>query len=265
MATLALSVAGQFAGALVGGPFGATMGRALGALAGSVVDGWLFGDKPEAPAFDIRLGSSAEGAPIPRLYGWGRLAGNIIWARELERLGGETAGAKGFGGGEEEEEIGASFAIGFCEGRVARLGRIWADGQLLDTRGLTLRFYHGDEDQLPDSLIEATQGPGNAPAYRGLCYLVVENLPLRRFGNRIPQISAELCRVVGELEPSIRAVTVIPGATEFGYDPTPRLRLVGPGQGVSENAHLAAGTSDWTVSIDELQDLCPALEHAFGA
>jgi len=261
MATLALSLAGQFAGALVGGPIGATIGRALGALAGSAVDGWLFGQDSEAPSFDVRLGGSSEGAAISRLYGWGRLSGNIIWARELERLGGENSGAKGFGHAQEQDEVGASFAIGFCEGKVARLGRIWADGQLLDTRGLNFRFYNGDENQLADSLIEATQGSGKAPAYRGLCYLVFENLPLSRFGNRIPQITAELCRAVGELEPAIRAVTVIPGATEFGYDPAPRLRVLGPGQGVSENAHLLAGTSDWTCSLDELHDLCPNLEH----
>lgn len=260
MATLALSLAGQFAGALVGGPIGATIGRALGALAGSAVDGWLFGEKREAQAFDVRLVGSVEGAPIPRLYGWGRMAGNIIWARELERLGGETAGAKAMGA-EEGEEIGASFAIGFCEGEVARLGRIWADGQLLDTRGLTLRFYSGSEEQLPDSVIEATQGPDNAPAYRGLCYIVFENLPLSRFGNRIPQISAELCRVVGELEGAIRAITVIPGATEFGYDPEPRLRIIGRGEGAAENAHLLPGVSNWTASIDELADLCPNLKH----
>ncbi len=114
---------------------------------------------------------------------------------------------------------------------------------------------------MPDGLIEATQGAGSTPAYRGLCYLVVENLPLSRFGNRIPQISAELCRPVGELESAIRAVTVIPGATEFGYDPVPRLRLLGPGEGVSENSHLVPGASNWSWSIDELQALCPNLER----
>ncbi|KKB81275.1 hypothetical protein VW35_03945 [Devosia soli] len=261
MATLALSLAGQFAGALVGGPIGATVGRALGALAGSVVDGWLFGEKRESTPFDVRLGGSVEGAPIPRLYGWGRLSGNVIWARDLERLSGETSGAKGFGQDEGEDEIGASFAIGFCEGPVARLGRIWADGQLLDTRGLNFRFYPGSEGQMPDGLIEATQGGGQTPAYRGLCYIVFENLPLSRFGNRIPQISVELCRPVGDLEPAIRAVTVIPGPTEFGYDPVPRLRVVGAGEGSGENAHAAQGVSDWTVSIDELQALCPNLKH----
>ncbi len=197
---------------------------------------------------------------MPRLYGWSRLSGNIIWARELELLGGENAGAKGFGLGEDEDVVGASFAVAFCEGEVHRLGRIWADGQLLDTAGLTLRFYRGTEDQLSDGLIAATQG-GVAPAYRGLCYLVVEQLPLNRFGNRIPHLSVELCRVVGDLEPDIRAVTVIPGATEFGYDPVPRVRIAGRGHTVAENTHLSASVSDWTASIDELVALCPNLEH----
>ena len=141
-----------------------------------------------------------------------------------------------------------------------RLGRIWADGQVLDTEGVTLRFYGGSETQAADSLIEAVQGAGNAPAYRGLCYIVFERLPLGPFGNRIPNIAVELCRVVGELEPQIRAVNVIPGAGEFVYDPVPRVRLVSPGVTASENTHVSASVSDWTVSIDELMALCPNLE-----
>ncbi|MDB5530551.1 MAG: hypothetical protein JWR51_3654 [Devosia sp.] len=260
MATLALSLAGNFVGGLVGGPIGATIGRALGALAGSAIDGMLFGeDKPAATVSDVRLQGSSEGGAVPRLYGWSRLSGNIIWARELEMLSVENAGAKGMGQEETEDEVGASFAVAFCEGEVHRLGRIWADGQLLETNGLTLRFYRGTETQLPDGLIEATQGV--APTYRGLCYLVVEQLPLSKFGNRIPQLSVELCRVVGDLEPAIRAVTVIPGATEFGYDPVPRVRLVGRGETVGENTHVAKGVSDWSWSIDELTALCPNLER----
>ncbi len=258
MATLALSLAGQFVGGLFG-PVGATVGRALGALAGSAVDSMLFGDKPQVAGSDVRLQGSSEGGGVPRLYGWSRVAGNIIWARELELIGGAGSGSKGFGGDEASEEVAASFAVALCEGPVSRLGRIWADGQLLDTRGLTLRFHRGDDTQLPDGLIEATQG--EAPAYRGVAYLVVERLPLGPFGNRIPQLTVELCRTVGELERDIRAITEIPGATEFGYDPVARVRLVGPGETAAENSHLVAGVSDWTWSIDELCDLCPNLEH----
>lgn len=71
----------------------------------------------------------------------------------------------------------------------------------------------------------------------------------------------ELCRVVGELEPAIRAVTIIPGATEFGYDPVPRVRIVGAGKTALENTHLSREVSDWTLSIDELVSLCPNLTN----
>jgi hypothetical protein len=259
MATLALSLAGQVVGGAVGGPIGATIGRALGALAGSAVDAALFGEKaPAAARPDIRLQGSAEGGAIPRLYGWSRLAGNIIWATELEEITSENRGGKGTAPA-EDAEICASFAVAFCEGEVARLGRVWADGQLLELEGISARFYRGSEDQAVDSLIEAKQG--EAPAYRGLCYLVFERLPLGEFGNRVPNITVELCRVVGELEPLIRSVTVIPGATEFGYDPVVRVRTVGPGAAATENAHQSAVVSDWTLSIDELVALCPNLEH----
>ncbi|MCS6759551.1 MAG: glycoside hydrolase TIM-barrel-like domain-containing protein [Candidatus Devosia euplotis] len=130
---------------------------------------------------------------------------------------------------------------------------------MLDPKGLTLRFYRGTEDQFPDGLIAVTQG--TAPAYRGLCYMVFELLPLSRFGNRIPQLSVELCRVVGDLESDIEAVTMIPGATEFGYDPTPRVRLAGTGATVGENTHIFSHLSDWNWSIDELTALCPNLKH----
>ncbi len=263
MATLALSLAGQAVGGLIGGPFGATVGRALGALAGSAVDAMLFGeDRQPAAGHDIRLTGSREGGVVPRAYGWNRLSGNIIWATELERHSGTSSGAKGLGGSSKSEDvITANFAIALCEGEVPVMGRIWADGQLLDTDGLNIRFYSGSTDQMPDSLIAAKQGGGNAPAYRGTCYVVFEALPLTEFGNRIPAISVEICRPAGDLEQAVTAVTLIPGATEFGYDPVPRLRLMSPGVTASENAHAVTGLSDWTVSLDQLQALCPNLRH----
>ncbi|HEY8595643.1 MAG TPA: glycoside hydrolase TIM-barrel-like domain-containing protein [Devosiaceae bacterium] len=260
MATLALSLAGQFAGGLVGGPVGATIGRALGALAGNAVDNALFGSHDKPAGADIRVQNSADGAPIPRLYGWNRVAGNIIWATDLERLAASGQGGKGLSSG-SGEVIAASFAVGLCEGEVAHLGRIWADGQLLEAEGLEIRFHAGSKDQMPDSLIEAIQGTAMTPAYRGLCYLVFERLPLDRFGNRIPNITVELCRVAGDLEPAIQAINVIPGATEFGYDPVPRVRVVSRGVTAVENTHIYQKRSDWDVSIDQLTALCPNLEN----
>jgi hypothetical protein len=72
---------------------------------------------------------------VPRLYGWSRLTGNIIWATELEEMVQESAGAKGGRPEPRSTDIVASFAVAFCEGEVQRLGRIWADGQVLETGG----------------------------------------------------------------------------------------------------------------------------------
>ncbi len=42
----------------------------------------------------------------------------------------------------------------------------------------------------------AREGADNAPAYRGLAYVVFERLPLADFGNRMPQLSFEVFRAV---------------------------------------------------------------------
>ena len=72
----------------------------------------------------------------------------------------------------------ANFAVGLCEGPIGHRRRIWADGKPLDLTGVTMRIYTGGEDQTADPLIVAKEGAGNAPAYRGLAYVVFERLPL---------------------------------------------------------------------------------------
>ena len=55
-----------------------------------------------------------------------------------------------------------------------------------------------------------------AGVYRGLAYVVFERLPLDMFGNRIPVMQFEVLRPTGALESQVRAVAIIPGATEHG-------------------------------------------------
>src|SRR5690606_18891335 len=96
----------------------------------------------------------------------------------------------------------ASFALSFGEGPAEDVLRIWADGKLIyDKTGsspdvakpnLRFRFYPGNETQLPDPLIEAQVGADRAPAHRGLCVIVFEDLALADYGNRIPNITAEI-------------------------------------------------------------------------
>ncbi|MEA2935276.1 MAG: hypothetical protein QOD74_1922, partial [Variibacter sp.] len=268
MASLVLSFAGAAAGSALFGPIGAIAGRLAGAIAGNLIDHALLGPRAqstEGPRLsDLDVMGSTEGAPIPRLYGRARLSGELIWATKLEEVI-STRKEGGKGGGPQPTNTTysyfANFAVGLCEGTVGYVGRIWADGKLLDLTNVTLRFYPGDETQTVDPLIAAKQGSEEAPAYRGLAYVVFERLPLEKFGNRIPQLSFEVIRPIGELERMVRAVTLIPGTTEFGYDTRTVVRRRGPGQSESENRHVAHAASDVIAALDELQGLCPNLER----
>jgi len=272
MAALVLSVAGGAAGALFG-PAGAIAGRIAGALVGNVIDRKLFGPGNQSVVgprlADLDVMASTEGAPIPRVYGRARLSGQVIWAMPLEEVvSSETSSSGGKGGlfsgpttTTTTYTYFADFAVGLCEGVIGRVGRIWADGSPLDVSGLTLRVHRGTEDQVPDGLIVAKEGAGNAPAYRGVAYVVFERLPLANFGNRIPQLSFEIIRPIGELERMTRAVTLIPGTTEFGYEPSTVVRSLGPGQSAPENRHVPNAESDVIAALDDLQGVCPGLER----
>ena len=53
-------------------------------------------------------------------------------------------------------------------------------------------IYPGDEAQLPDSLIQASETAALTPAFRGTIYAVWENFPLTNFADRIPSFRAEV-------------------------------------------------------------------------
>jgi hypothetical protein len=276
MAALVLSVAGGAAGAVFG-PAGAIAGRIAGALAGNIIDRSLFAEdrSVQGPRLaDLDVMASTEGAPIPRVYGRARLSGQVIWATRLEEVVSTRTETSGGGGGKGDITGGgggsvttttytyyANFAVGLCEGEIGHVGRIWADGKPLDTSTLNVRVHRGSEDQAADGLIVAKEGAENAPAYRGLAYVVFERLPLADFGNRIPQLSFEIVRPIGRLEQMTRAVTLIPGATEFGYETSPVVRVLGPGQSAPENRHVTSAATNVIASLDDLQATCPNLER----
>lgn len=236
MATLLLQAAGAAVGSLFG-PLGTIIGRAVGGLAGYTVDQALFGTHTQgARLSDLAPQTSTEGTPIPRLYGRARISGQVIWATNYEEV--SNSGGKGglIGGGSTTYSYYANFAIGLCEGPIAAIGRVWADGQPFDLSSVTARIYTGTAAQGTDSLIEAKQG--DTPAYRDTAIIVFERLPIADFGNRIPQLSFEILKPVAGVETDIRAVTLIPGATEFGYSPTVVKETATPGrQDAGEPTH----------------------------
>jgi hypothetical protein len=280
MATVLLSAAGSAIGGSIGGTVlgmsAATFGQAVGAVAGSVIDQTILGTGSRAVeagrARSLHLQTSTEGTPIPVVFGRMRIAGQIIWSsRFKEHVRTRTEGGKATGGQKVREySYTISLAVGLCEGPIERVGRIWADGKLLATEGLEIRVYRGDESQLPDPKIEAVEGAGNVPAYRGLAYVVFEGLPLGDFGNRIPQLNFEVFRspealvgLAGEeaappVRKLVRAVAISPGSGEFALDPEP-VQYVFPGEGRRyANINNASGIPDFIAAMDQLDGELPA-------
>ncbi len=264
MATLLLSNAGAALGAGLFGPVGGTLGRAVGGLAGAAIDQKLFGKDQivQGPKLsEARIMSSSDGAAMPRLYGRARLGGQLIWATRFEEVTSsqQQCGKGAPGVSVESSAYFGNFAIGICQGPVSHVSRIWADGREIDRTRLEIRVYLGSEDQEPDPLIEAKQGPNNAPAFRGTVYAVFEGFPLEGFGNRIPQFSFEVIRSVARLDRDLRAVTLIPGATEFGLSPV-AVEATGSAGTRIVNRNNTTHLTDVEASLDELQALCPNLE-----
>ena len=263
MATIVLQAAGAFLGGVFG-PIGSAIGSAVGAMAGYALDRGLIEStrRVEGPRLGAaRPFAAEEGAPIARVYGTARVGGNIIWATRFEEA--STTERQGGKGGPRVTTYSyfcnAAFAL--CEGEIAGIRRIWADGREIDLSGVDFRVHPGSEDQPVDPLIAAKQGEGNAPAYRGVAYVVFERFAIGDFGNRIPQFQFEVMRPLGALHGQVRSVALLPGSTEYGLSPTVVRRLAGPGETEFANRNVLHAPSDLIASLDELQALCPNLEE----
>ena len=191
MATLILTAAGT----AIGGP----IGGALGALLGQQIDGRLFAPKArQGPRLgELAVQTSSYGSPIPRLFGTMRVAGTVIWATDLREDRTKSGGGKG-----QPKTVNYSYSANFAVALSARpivgVRRIWADGKLLrgaagDFKTATgFRLHLGGEAQPVDPLIASVEGPGQAPAYRGIAYAVFEDFQLADYGNRIPSLTFEV-------------------------------------------------------------------------
>lgn len=258
MAQVILSSVGQ----AVGGPIGSAIGSVIGGYIDRQAIASLMPARQLGPRIpELRIQSTGEGQPIPAVFGRARIAGQLIWAARFKerRIEHRTGGGKG-GGGQKvvEYRYSLSFAVGLCEGPIDGVGRVWADGKPMDMSGVVMRVHTGAEDQTPDALIEAVEG--EAPAYRGLAYVVFEDLPLEPFGNRPPQLNFEVFRRPGggpSFEEMLSGVCMIPGAGEFVYATDVVQRRDGLARITAENVNNTDGRPDFVVSLDQMQAQLP--------
>lgn len=218
-----LGVAGAVVGyvATGGTPQGAYLGFTIGYGVGGFIEGPPRPPDVEGPRLsDLKIQTASYGLAIPIVYGTTRISGNVLWKTDLvehqhrtESDGGGKGGGDDGGGGQITYTYSVGFAVGLCEGPVAGIGRIWADGKLiLDQRAtvtslnnvtastglFTVTIYNGTETQMPDALMEAHLGAGHVPAYRGRCYCVFSDFDVTDYGKRIPQLSFEVIGAINQ-------------------------------------------------------------------
>lgn len=205
-----------------GNPMGAYYGFQIGYLAGTALFPTQLPHLQGPRIGDGQQTVSVVGQPIPWIFGTQVVGGNIIWASPIREVA-TTEDVGGKGGPEQSQTTYTyyrSFAILLCEGPIAGVRRIWANGKLIYDRSLPagetleeliddiatgvaqhfagqqassanledrMTIYLGTEDQMPDPVIESFEGAGNVPAYRGYAYIVFNDVELKaEDGNRIP-------------------------------------------------------------------------------
>ena len=226
----------------------------VAAMAGSMIDQSLFAPSysREGPRLnDLRLQTSTFGANIPTVYGTVRTDCNVIWGTNyVEHVTTEKqGGGKGGGGGEvttTSYTYSLSFAVGLCQGPIQSLGRVWADGKLIDLSKHEYILYYGTETQLPDPFIEGIEGSGNVPAYRGLAYLVFKNFYVTDYGNRIPNLSFEVTHSTADLKTIVEEISLDAGLEASEFDASGI-------EGISVPGFIIGGEKTHRSQIEQLQ------------
>jgi hypothetical protein len=145
------------------------------------------------------------GTPMNYFVGQRIISCPAIFTKPIEEVkkkrkgkGGKRVNYTGFG----------TWACHIADHEIARVLKIWFDNYLVyDATGGTeeiyplgadyeldtaVRIYLGTETQMPDpdmqAFVEARDGAGTCPAYRGEAYAYFDRVPLEMLGNRFPDV-----------------------------------------------------------------------------
>ncbi|WP_299582112.1 hypothetical protein [uncultured Microbulbifer sp.] len=165
----------------------------------------------------IQLQTSKAGVPRPIIFGRVKpVVGNIIATTPPKIVKKKEKQKGGKGGGSTEvvnEEVYRTYAIRICEGPITGICKVWRNNELVYDRDSNdptqidnnqaflqlAEFFLGGFQQMPSAVLQAAFGIHNVPAYRGTCYLVIDNENLTSTGGAIPQYAFEVERAEGTL------------------------------------------------------------------
>ncbi len=197
-----------------------------------------------------------DGAAVPLIYGTGIVRGQKIWSSDI------TVNQTN-----KRRYINIAYMI--CGGEIDSLVQVYHGKQPISIEGFNYRLYKGSDTQMPDPLTkQATQ---NDLAFRGVAYIVFENLDITSFAGNAPNLYFKVSKTktnvakLNDPSPLIKAINLIPGTGEFVLDTKMQKKIHGvfdgtkfsPSGAVSDvNYNTGLGVSDLEASLDNLrQDL----------
>src|SRR5246127_1047574 len=155
---------------------------------------------------DLSVSTANYGTALNYVYGTRVIDGTLcIWAEPLREVKSQN---KTKGGKYNEYKYYGTWATLVIDQPADAVTRMWFDKHLVyDATGAGplspfslggnasipefMRIYLGASDQQPDPRIQARTdadfGASSTPAYRGCTYVMFEELPLEKLGNRLPQ------------------------------------------------------------------------------
>jgi hypothetical protein len=171
--------------------------------------------------------------PIPKIFGTISVSGNICWLGDARITTNTTRLTAGTQVTITVEEIATcDLMIGVCEGDIENISRIWlndimvynnttgdlspsitVNNQELYDIGFTVDIWKGSAAQRINPTMAAIDGFGRTPAYRDLCYLLINNYPMTFSNARLPAITVE---VMDGVDTTVRVydITAITGASD---------------------------------------------------
>ena len=179
---------------------------------------------------DVNILSTVYGKMIPKIYGTTRIIGNLIWIKPIKYSQHKTIITRGNESSTtayEHTDCYATLAVALCSGPIREISKIWANERPLNLATIKHRIYKGTEDQVADPIILETET--HSPSYKGLAYIVMEDLPLRDYNDRIPEFVFEVTAypegfLQNHVTEDIFSIHTV-GTGEFTYDTTIQKRV----------------------------------------
>ena len=139
-------------------------------------------NQSQTPLTGINIQNSANGLPIPLVYGTTRVTPNLIWYGDFAAIphtSTQSQGGKGGGGGSSSNTTytyTASFALALCEGPVAGITDAWIDKNEVAPSSLFSLFL-GTYPQSPWSYLTSNHS-GQDLGYQGISYVAANGYDL---------------------------------------------------------------------------------------